>query len=121
MEEISLRNYAHIGDAVWEIFVREYTVFKTQNAKLLHDMTSKRVRASFQAQLLNDISECLTYEEQDIARRARNTQIPIARRNNQAEYRQSTAFEALIGYWHLNDKNRLEYFLNKFRELEYFI
>ena len=27
MEDLSSRNYAHIGDAVWELFVREYTVF----------------------------------------------------------------------------------------------
>ena len=29
-EEIfALRNYAHLGDAVWEIFVREYVIYKT--------------------------------------------------------------------------------------------
>lgn len=121
MSEIPLRNYAHIGDAVWELFVREYTVNKTQNAKLLHEMTTERVRASFQAELLNLMNEELTEQEQDIARRARNTSIPVARRNNQAEYRQATAFEALIGFWYLNDKTRLEFFLDKFRKLEQFI
>ena len=120
MEEICLRNYAHIGDAVWELFVREYTVAQTQNAKKLHEMTTKRVRASYQAELLNSIQDDLTEEEHDIARRARNTSIPIARRSNQAEYRQSTSFEALIGYWYLNDKDRLDFFFDKFRSSEDF-
>lgn len=121
MNDISLRNYAHLGDAVWELFVREYTVNKTQNAKLLHNMTTERVRAGYQAELLNFISESLTEQEHEFARRARNTTIPVARRNNQAEYRQSTAFEALVGFWYLNDKDRLEFFFNKFRECEMFI
>ena len=32
-ETLVLRNYAHIGDAVWEVFVRTYTIFQT--SKLL--------------------------------------------------------------------------------------
>lgn len=120
MNEISLRNYAHIGDAVWELFVREYTIHKTQNVKNLHTLTTERVRASFQAILLNELNEYLSVEEHDIARRARNTSIPVARRNNQAEYRQSTAFEALIGYWYLHDKKRLEFILDIFRNRQEF-
>ncbi|MGN1154137.1 MAG: Mini-ribonuclease 3 [Candidatus Gastranaerophilaceae bacterium] len=121
MIEIPLRNYAHIGDAVWELFVREYTVNKTQNSKLLHNMTTERVRASFQAELLNTISDELTESELDIARRARNISIPVARRSNQGEYRQATAFEALIGYWYLHDKLRLEKIFNLFKTMEQFI
>ena len=115
MEELSLRNYAHIGDAVWELFIREYTVYKTQNAKLLHKLTTERVRASYQAELLQLIYDELTDDEKDFARRARNTSIPIGRRNNQNEYRHATAFEALIGFWYLHNKTRLDYFFNKFR------
>ena len=53
MQELSMRNYAHIGDAVWELFVREYTVYKTQNSKQLHNMTTERVKAGFQAKYLD--------------------------------------------------------------------
>jgi len=120
MIELALRNYAHIGDAVWELYVREYTVFKTQNAKKLHNYTTELVRASFQAELLSRISDEFYDVEKDIARRARNTSIPIARRNNQQEYRASTAFEALIGYWYLTDKERLNYFLTKFKAMDEF-
>ncbi len=117
---INLRNYAHIGDAVWELFVREYTVFKTNNAQNLHKITTDRVNASFQRDMLMIITEKLTDEELDIARRARNLPIPAGRKNIQAIYRQATAFEALIGYWHLHDKERLNYFFNIFKELDFF-
>lgn len=120
MQELSMRNYAHIGDAVWELFVREYTVFKTQNTKFLHNMTTERVRAGFQANYLELIQDELNETEQDIARRARNASIPVARRNNQTEYRLSTAFEALIGYWYLYDKDRLNYFFDKFKQMKEF-
>ena len=120
MEELSSRNLAHIGDAVWELFVREYTVFKTQNSKLLHSLTTERVRASFQAELFNLIYDELNENEQDISRRARNASIPVARKNIQAEYRQATAFEALIGFWYLNDKDRLKYFFDKFKLMDEF-
>ena len=33
MKEMNLRNYAYIGDAVWELFIREKTVKLTENAK----------------------------------------------------------------------------------------
>ncbi len=110
MEDMNLRNYAYIGDAVWELFIREKTVRMTENAKILHKITTDKVKASYQAELLHNMQ--LTEEEHDIARRARNLPIPIARRSNQAEYRQATAFEALIGWWYLNDKERLNYNLD---------
>ena len=120
MQELSSRNLAHIGDAVWELFVREYTVFRTQNSKLLHSLTTERVRASFQAELFNLIYDELNENEQEIARRARNASIPVARKNIQSEYRQATAFEALIGFWNLNDKDRLKYFFEKFKLMDEF-
>ena len=121
MEEIiALRNYAHLGDAVWDVFVREYAVFKTSNAKLLHKMTTDRVNAIFQKDLLNIINPDLTEEEQELVSRARNLPIPIGRRSIQKDYRQSTAFEVLIGYWYLHDKSRLESFYEKFSKLQDF-
>ena len=110
-ETVVLRNYAHIGDSVWELFVRNYTIYKTSNAKLLHKITTERVKASFQAKLLNDLEDVLTEEEKEIARRGRNLPIPVSRRANQVEYRHATAFETLIGWWYYYDKNRLEYIL----------
>ena len=95
-EKIPLRNYAHIGDAVWDVFVREYAIFQTSNAKVLHKMTTDRVNAVFQKDLLHLIENKLTVDETELARRARNLPIPIGRRSIQKDYRQSTAFRDLI-------------------------
>lgn len=120
-ETMNLRNYAHIGDAVWEVFVREYTIKKTQNSKTLHKITTERVNAEFQKNMLDLIWDDLTEKEQDLARRGRNLPIPVGRKSIQATYRQATAFEVLIGYWHLHDKDRLNYFYEIFSNTEYFL
>lgn len=119
-EVIALRNYAHIGDAVWEIFVREYVIFQTSNSKILHKMTTDRVNAAYQAEILQFIDEDLTEEEHELARRARNLPIPVGRRSIQHVYRQSTALEVLVGMWYMHDKERLEYFFNKIKTTELF-
>lgn len=107
MEEINLKNYAYLGDAVWELFVRNKTIFQTQNAEKLHKITTDKVKAKAQHDFLMQIQNKLSEEELEIMRRSRNLPVPIARKSNQAEYRMATAFEALIGWWYLNDKERL--------------
>lgn len=108
MEEIGLRHFAYLGDAVWELFVRERTILQTPNAGTLHKITTDKVKAKFQAFLLEELESVLTEEEKEIARRGRNLPIPVARRSNQSEYRHATAFETLIGWWYFHDKPRLE-------------
>ncbi|MBP3820522.1 Mini-ribonuclease 3 [bacterium] len=112
MEDINLRNYAYLGDAVWELFIREKTILQTNNAKKLHKITTELVKTNTQCELLHNIENCLTEEEQDISKRARNLPIPVGRRNIQLEYRQATAFEALIGWWYTHDKNRYDEIIN---------
>jgi len=119
-ETLALRNYAHIGDAVWEVFVRSYTIYRTNNAKLLHKNTTDRVNAYFQKDMLSHITVELTEQESDLVRRARNLPIPVGRKNIQSIYRQATAFEVLIGYWYIHDKQRLEYMYNLISETEFF-
>ncbi len=108
MENINLRNYAYLGDAVWELFIREKTILLTNNAKKLHQITTNLVKTHTQNELLHFLESNLTEEELEIAKRARNLPIPVGRRNIQSEYRQATAFETLIGYWYTHDKNRFE-------------
>lgn len=120
-EELALRNYAHIGDAIWEVFVRTYVIYKTSNSKLLHKMTTDRVNATSQKDLLNLLMQELSEDEQELARRARNLPIPVGRRSIQADYRQATAFEVLIGYWYLHNKERLEEVYQIIKLTEFFI
>ena len=108
MQEINLRNYAYLGDAVWELFIRERTILQTNNAKKLHQITTNLVKTHFQFELLHFIEDKLTEDEQDLVKRARNLPIPVGRRNIQTEYRQATAFEALIGWWYFHNKSRYD-------------
>ena len=108
MEELNLRNYAYLGDAVWELFIREMTILKTQNAKELHKITIEKVNAKTQHDLLMKIQDFLTEDELEIMRRGRNLPVPIARKSNQSDYRLATAFETLIGWWYKNDTDRLD-------------
>ena len=116
MEEMNLRNYAHLGDAVWELFIREITIQQTQNAKELHKLTTDKVNANFQNKLLLKIQEYLSEQEVELTRRGRNLPVPIARRTNQSEYRMATAFEVLIGWLYLKDKTRLNEILAKIKD-----
>lgn len=105
---MNLRNYAYLGDAVWEIFIREKTIQQTNNAKKLHQITTNLVKTSTQCELLHFLEPNLTEEEIELTRRARNLPIPVGRRNIQSDYRQATAFETLIGWLYLNNKQRLD-------------
>lgn len=112
MQEINLRNYAYLGDSVWELYVREKTILATNNAKKLHQLTTSMVKTQFQCELLQYLDKYLTAQEQELSRRARNLPIPVGRRTIQHDYRQATAFEALIGWWYMNDKERYTYILD---------
>ena len=107
--------WAYIGDSVYELFIRT-KLTNNSNAKphKLHIESIKYVKAKSQAEILKRISNKLNEEEKDIVRRGRNTENHhIAKNANVADYTQSTAFEALIGYLYLpKQDNRLEEILN---------
>jgi len=100
MEELNLKCYAHLGDAVYELFVREKVILLTSNLARMHKINTSLVRASFQCELLNVIGPYLI-------RRGRNLPSSSSRKTNQALHRIATGFEVLIGYLHLHDRERL--------------
>ncbi len=116
MEQYHLRAYAHIGDAVYEVFIREKVIEKTSNSKKMHDLTTKHVKAEFQGEVLDKISGILSDEEKDIVRRARNMPSTTFRRANQSLHRHATALEALIGFNYMHDKNRYNELLQAISE-----
>ena len=107
MSDLNIKNYAHIGDAVWELYVREKTIYMTENLKKLHELTVSFVNAEFQTNLLEKLKEHLTEEEQDLIRRAGNIKTSTARRINRNLHRTATEFEVLLGYHYLHNKERL--------------
>ena len=100
--------WAYVGDSVYELFVRTELI-NNSNAKphKLHIEAIKYVKARAQADILEKIMDKLTDEEKDIVRRGRNTENHhVAKNANVADYAQSTAFEALIGYLYLTKQDK---------------
>ncbi len=107
MEELNLKCYAHLGDAVYELFIREKVIYLTSSLSKMHKINTKLVRASFQCELLDILEPHLTEKENDLIRRGRNLPTSSARRSNQALHRMATGFEVLVGYLHIHDRERL--------------
>lgn len=108
--------WAYVGDAVYELYVREYLVETTKfKPNKLHREATKFVKASSQAKILEQIKTSLTDEELEVVRRGRNAENHHLPKNaNISDYAHSTAFESLIGYLYLTKQNiRLNEILQK--------
>ncbi len=94
---------AYVGDSVYDTFVRTLLVSSGYgHVSKLHKLSIQFVKAKAQADILGKINELLTSEEQDIARRGRNTKSSTIPKNADiSDYRHATGFEALIGYLYL--------------------
>lgn len=101
---------AYIGDAVYELAVREYLV-NTGLARVnkLHCESVKYVNAGAQSKALHALEGKLSEDEAAVMRRGRNAKSPhVPRGAGVIEYRHSTALESLIGYLYLKgDADRL--------------
>ena len=106
INEMNPLTWAYIGDAVFELYIREKLVNITRlKPHKLRLESIKFVKASAQAEALKQIEETLTEEEKDIVRRARNTKNHHLPKNADInDYMYATAFEGLIGYLYLNKK-----------------
>ena len=97
---------AYIGDAVYELAVREH-VLKSGACKVgeLHDKAVAYVRAERQSALFAEVEALLSAKELEIFRKGRNAkgshQPPHA---SVGAYRRATGLEALIGYLYLREE-----------------
>lgn len=111
---------AYLGDAVYEVYVREMVIQTGQiHADRLHYASVKYVRAEAQAKAVKAMFDELTEPEQGLVKRARNKKITSRPKNvDPRVYKWATAHEALIGYLHLTgQKERLEEILKRTIEL----
>ena len=112
--------WAYVGDAVYELFIRNYLIDTTElKPNKLHREATKFVKASAQAHILENLMEYLTDEEKEIVRRGRNTQNHHLPKNAEpSDYMYSTAFEGLFGYLYLTkQEKRLNELLSKTIEI----
>ncbi len=95
---------AFLGDAVFELLVREHITREIDtNPNRLHRLAVSYVCADAQAGALEQIYGRLNEQEQDIVRRGKNAnKVSVPRNGNPKNYRSSTALEALFGYLYLN-------------------
>ena len=106
---------AYVGDAVYEVFVREYVAGKISgHLKALHKKSVLFVSAHAQSSILKALNDILTEEEADVVRRARNAKVTSMPKNaDMMEYKYATAFEALIGFLHMSgQEERLQQLLD---------
>ena len=113
VELLNGANLAFIGDAYYELYIREYCLKKgITNQKGLHKECVKYVSAHGHFQIFEKMKEnnFLTEEEMAVYKRGRNHNYHSNRKNLiLSEYVASSGFESLIGYLYLKDnKERLE-------------
>ena len=99
---------AFVGDAYYDLKIREMLIRKGINkSKKFHQLAVLYVSAKAQSKILQQLidKDYLTDDELDIVRRGRNVKSGSVPKNTDVIiYRQSTAFEALIGFLYLTEK-----------------
>ena len=107
-DEIDVKKYsplafAYIGDAVFELYVRnrELKKFNT-NTSTYHESTVKHVKSEAQSRKYFAIEDKLTQDEIKIFKRGRNAKSnSIPKNADVKEYKTATGFETLLGYLYL--------------------
>lgn len=102
IKNLSSAALAFLGDAVYEIYIRDMVVRKSEgNADHLNHISKALTNARAQAQLAGRIQECLTEEELAVYKRGRNMKsLSTPKSCTISEYRRATGLEALVGYLH---------------------
>ena len=107
-EKVDIRLYspqalAFLGDAVYEILVRERIVHRANMpVNKLHLQAVEQVRASYQSKAYAVVEPVLTEEELAALRRGRNiSSIKPPKNGTMQDYRRATGLECLFGYLYL--------------------
>lgn len=102
---------AYLGDAVYEVYVREYLISSgIVNIDLLQKSSLKYVSAKGQRVFLDYlINNNILYDDEiDLVKRGRNNKRKVHPKNTDIiTYKYATGLECLVGYLYLNNKDRL--------------
>ena len=114
---INVISLAYIGDAVYEVYVRDFLIKKgIAKAEELQKEAVKYVSAKSQCKILSFLidNNLLNEKELDTVKRGRNYKRTSHPKNTDIiTYKMSSGFEAMIGYLYLNnDNNRLDEIIN---------
>ncbi len=100
---------AYIGDVVFSMYIRLRLLPTSSHVRIVHDLGSKMVSAVCQCQAMQQLEASLSEEEAMVFRRGRNAKSMVPKSASVHEYRMATAFEALLGWLFLEEREqRLE-------------
>ncbi len=101
---------AYLGDAVWELYVRRYVISKGFNNNKANKLVKEMVNAKVQSRLVKEIYSSFSEKECELFKRAKNSNIKSFPSScSVMEYREATAFEAMIGvFYETNQLERIE-------------
>ena len=99
---------AFLGDSVFTLMVRRYLIVNSDcKPNGLNKRANAVVCAKSQADIMKELKPILTEDETDVVMRARNSHTNNKAKNSTyEEYSLATQFEALVGYWYLNNEEK---------------
>jgi len=116
-QDINILLLAYLGDGVYELWVRQH-LLELGLAKVdeIHKKTIYYVQAKTQAAILKEFMPELDETEMSVVLRGRNAKGHHPRNVSVVTYRHATAFEALVGYWHVT--GNIERMNNMFSKID---
>lgn len=117
INNVNVLNLAYLGDAIFEVKVREYLV-RNKNYKVndLKNISLDFVMAVNQAKIVKYLidNKFLKDKEIEYVLKGRNTNIKShPRKTDIITYRWATGFEVLFGYlYYISDNNRIDEIFN---------
>lgn len=119
IREYDIKALAYIGDAVYELYVREHLMKNShEQVNKLHKKAIKYVSAKAQALVIQNVEESFDEELLAIFKRGRNAFANTVPKNTDVvTYKVATGFEAVVGYLYLTGSQRLNVFLEKSIEI----
>ena len=123
INEINILSLAYLGDAVYELKVRNYLIaLGISKVNKLQNMAMDFVTAKNQCKFINYFldNDLLSEEEIDYVKRGRNASTYSHPKNTDiVTYKWATGLECLFGYLYLNNnKERIEELFNKILEVK---
>ena len=95
---------AYLGDALYDLYVREHLIAHGGRVRALHREAISLVCAHAQSEALARVADALTDEESDVVRRARNAKQSPPKNADPGEYHRATALEALVGWLYVTGR-----------------
>ena len=110
VSQLSPLTLAFVGDAVFDLFVRERLVcLANRPVNRLHSLAVAQVKAPSQAKAAKAIAKKLSEKELSVLKRGRNAHTNHKAKNaSESDYHYATGLEALFGFLYLsNETERL--------------